>query len=268
MNLARTGLFFAAFSASLCAQSYGNNPRAGAFASINGIRMYYEVYGAGDPVVLLHGNSGSIAGHSRRIEYFSRYYKVIAIDSRAHGKSVDTSSVLTYEMMAKDIHDLLDTLRVDSAYIWGQSDGAILALLLAIQYPEKVRKAAGMACNLRPDTTAVLPEIAKWASDYAMTTHNKKAKQLFTLLMDHPHISTDQLHHIRIPFMVMVGDRDAIRLEHALEIFRNIPNGFLFVMPASTHFGVYEHPEWFNLIVDDFFRQSFRVRTSLEAFTQ
>jgi len=181
MGFRKTAFLLLGISSSLLAQSYGNNPRAGAYASINGIRMYYEVYGKGEPLVLLHGNGGSIAGHSKRIEYFSRYYKVIAIDSRAHGKSIDTLSVLNYDMMTRDIHDLLDTLKVDSAYVWGQSDGAILALLLAIHYPEKVRKAAGMASNLRPDTSAVLPEIANWAAQYGAQTQSKKEKQLFKL---------------------------------------------------------------------------------------
>ena len=249
------------------AQSYGNNKDAGGYASINGIQMYYEVYGKGEPLVLLHGNGGTIAGQRYRIDYFSKYYRVIAIDSRAHGKSIDTTSVLTYEMMAKDINDLLDVLQVDSAYIWGQSDGAILALLLSIHYPDKVKKAAGFAANLRPDTTAVQPEIQTWAKEVYKNVKGKQ-KQLFSLLINHPNIPDSDLQKIRAPFMVMTGDRDAIRLTHSIEIFNNIPTGFLFVMPASTHFGAYEHREWFNLILHDFFRKDFHPMSSLDAFLQ
>ncbi|MBL7960556.1 alpha/beta hydrolase [bacterium] len=246
---------------------YGNNPEAGKYASINGIKMYYEIYGTGMPVVLLHGNGGSIVGHSKRIEYFSKNYKVIAIDSRGHGKSIDTTSVLTYEMMAKDIHDLLDKLKIDSAMIWGQSDGAILALLLAIHYPEKVRKAAGYAANLRPDTTAVIPEIIDWAGTLNKKVTATKDKQLFRLVTEQPHIPVSDLTKIRAPFMVMMGDRDLIQFSHSVEIYKNIPKGFLFVMPGSTHFGVYEHPEWFNMILGDFFRNPFSTTTTLEKFT-
>ncbi|MBX7151216.1 alpha/beta hydrolase [bacterium] len=245
---------------------YGNNPSAGHYVSINGIQMYYEIYGSGAPLVLLHGNGGSIAGHSKRIEYFSKDYKVIAIDSRGHGKTIDTVSTLTYEMMAKDINDLLDTLHVDSAYIWGQSDGGILALLLAIHYPGKVRKAAGYALNLRPDTTAVLPEIALWVEGMLRNTRTKKEKQMMSLVQNHPHIPVADLHSIKAPFMVMMGDRDLIRYEHSIEIFENIPQGFLFVMPGSTHAGVYEHPAWFNIVVGDFFKNQFSTMTSLELF--
>lgn len=246
---------------------YGNNPQVGKYASINGIKMYYEIYGTGMPVVLLHGNGGSIVGHSKRIEYFSRNYKVIAIDSRGHGKSIDTTSVLTYEMMAKDINDLLDTLNIDSAMIWGQSDGAIIALLLAIHYPEKVRKAAGYAANLRPDTTAVLPEIVHWAEGIGKNASSTKDKQLMRLLMEQPHIPVSDLSKIKAPFMVMMGDRDLIQFSHSIEIFKNIPNGFLFVMPGSTHLGSYEHPDWFNMILGDFFQNNFSTITTLERFT-
>lgn len=245
---------------------YGNNSSAGHYTSINGIQMYYEIYGNGAPLVLLHGNGGSITGHTKRIEYFSKDYKVIAIDSRAHGRSIDTVSTLTYEMMAKDIHDLLDTLHVDSAYIWGQSDGGILALLLAIHYPGKVRKAAGYAINLRPDTTAVVPEIALWAEGMFKNAKSTKEKQLMNLLKNHPHIPVSDLRKITAPFMVMMGDRDVIRFEHSIEMFKNISQGFLFVMPGSTHFGVYEHPAWFNMVVGDFFRHQFSTTTSLEIF--
>lgn len=256
------------FSSGLCYSQtpYGNNPEAGKYASINGIKMYYEIYGSGTPVVLLHGNGGSIVGHSKRIEYFSKKYKVIAIDSRAHGKSIDTTSVLTYEMMAKDIHDLLDTLTIDSALIWGQSDGAILALLLAIHYPEKVRKAAGFAANLRPDTTAIIPEILEWAGTLSKQVISTKDKQLLRLVMEQPHIPVSDLNRIRAPFLVMMGDRDVIQFGHSIEIFKNIPTGFFFVMPGSTHFGVYEHPDWFNMILDDFFQKPFSTMTSLERF--
>jgi pimeloyl-ACP methyl ester carboxylesterase len=245
---------------------YGNNPKAGNYVSVNGIKMYYEIYGEGAPLVLLHGNGGSIRSQGNRIDYFSKKYKVIAIDSRAHGKTIDSTSVLNYELMAKDVNDLLDTLKIDSAYIWGQSDGGILAVLLSIHYPGKVRKAAGFGTNIRPDSTAILPELMRLVEGVAQSTKNKKEKQLMTLLINEPHIPVADLRKIRAPFMVMMGDRDAVQIEHSVEIFRNIPKGFLFVMPASTHFGVYEHPEWFNMIVEDFFTKPYRPITTLEAF--
>jgi pimeloyl-ACP methyl ester carboxylesterase len=258
---------FSAANISFSQTPYGNNPQAGKYVSVNGIWMYYEIYGNGMPLLLLHGNGGSIRGHAQRIEFFSRKYKVIAVDSRAHGKTIDSTSVLTYEMMAKDIHDLLDTLGIDSAYVWGQSDGGILALLLAANSPEKVRKAAGFGVNIRPDSTAILPELISLAQETLRNSRDKTERQHMSLVLNHPHISLDTLRQIHAPFLVMSGDRDAIQLEHSIEIFRNIPQGFFFVMPASTHFGVYEHPEWFNMILDDFFQKPLRPVTTFERFT-
>ena len=118
--------------------NYGDNKEAGNYKKINGINLYYEIYGTGKPLIFLHGSGGSIRGASGRIEYFKKYFKVIAIDSRGHGKSIDTTTKqLTYVQMANDIKVLLDSLNIDSAFVQGQSDGAILGLLLAINYPRQ-----------------------------------------------------------------------------------------------------------------------------------
>src|SRR5215217_945212 len=123
--------------------NYGDNKEAGNFKKINGINLYYETYGTGKPLIFLHGNGGSIFSARAKIEYFKKYFKVIAIDSRAHGKSIDTTTaILTYSQMANDINVLLDSLHIDSAYVSGQSDGGILGLLLAIHYPNKISKLA------------------------------------------------------------------------------------------------------------------------------
>jgi pimeloyl-ACP methyl ester carboxylesterase len=109
---------------------YGENGSVGKYANIRGIKMYYEVYGTGQPLLLIHGNSGSIGDMSNQIEYFSKKYQVIAADSRDHGKTLDTlnmADTLSYEMMADDYNALLDYLKIDSADIIGWSDGGSMA---------------------------------------------------------------------------------------------------------------------------------------------
>ena len=128
--------------------------------------MYYETYGKGEPLLIIHGNGGSINDFRYQIPYFSKGYKVILADSRAQGKSVDASDSLSYEMMTDDLSALLDTLHMDSVYVIGWSDGGINGLLLAMRHPEKVKKLAVTGANLWPDTTAVDPFIYKWAMDY------------------------------------------------------------------------------------------------------
>lgn len=247
---------------------YGNNKEAGHYVAVNGINMYYEVYGEGKPLVLLHGNGGSIAGQQGRIEYYQKYFKVIAIDSRAHGKSIDTlTKKLTYDQMAKDVNDLLTNIHVDSAYIWGQSDGGILALLLAIHYPGKVAKAASFGANTYPGKKAIFDEIDQMVVDTLKKTKDAHTRLLYDLLDKEPHISKADLGKITAPFLIMSGDRDAIRLEHTLEIFYAIKNANLFIMPGASHFGSREKPDLFNMVLMDFFNKPFSKKSTVEIFT-
>src|SRR5215208_6456222 len=153
--------------------NYGDNRDAGNFKKINGINLYYEIYGTGKPLIFLHGNGGSIRGARAKIEYFKKYFKVIAIDSRGHGKSIDTTTKqLTYLQMTSDIKVLLDSLNIDSAFVQGQSDGGILGLLLAINFPGKISKLATYGANMFPGKKAVFDEIDNLVLDTLKATKN------------------------------------------------------------------------------------------------
>ena len=136
---------------------YGANPAAGRTFTHDGVRLYYEVYGAGEPVLLVHGNGGSIADLSAQIAHFRKRYKVIAMDSRDHGKSGDSPDKLTYEKMTDDLAALLDHLKAGPVNVLGWSDGGIEALLLGIRHPAKVKKIAAMAANLNPERGRLYP---------------------------------------------------------------------------------------------------------------
>src|SRR5579875_3346680 len=136
---------------------YGNNASAGRYYNIRGIKMYCEMYGSGKPLLLIHGNGGSIKAFDKTIPYFAKHYKVIAVDSRSQGKSEDEKDSLSFEMMADDFAALLDTLHIDSADVIGWSDGGINALLLAIRHPEKVKRLAATGANLWPTADAFRP---------------------------------------------------------------------------------------------------------------
>src|ERR1700730_16529691 len=138
---------------------YGDNKTAGHYLAARGFKMYYETYGKGEPLLFIHGNGGSLGNFSNQIPFFSMHYKVIAVDSRAQGKSADAGDSLTFEMMADDFNTLLDSLQLDSCYVIGWSDGGISALLLALRHPEKVKKMVVSGPTLWPDTTGVAPFI-------------------------------------------------------------------------------------------------------------
>ena len=245
---------------------YGHNPATGKYYDIRGFKMYVEVYGQGKPLLFIHGNGGSINNFTKQIPYFAQKYKVIIADSRAQGKSADQNDSLSYEMMADDYAALLDAMKIDSAYVVGWSDGGINGLLMAIRHPEKVKKLAVTGANLRPDTTAVPQEIwdmvtpvyAGLKSKADKNEMEKGAYKLFKLLVENPHIPLSDLKKITCPTLVIGGDHDVIKEEHTMEIYKNIPNAYLWILPNSGHSTPIVYTTEFNFKIDDFFKNPYR----------
>lgn len=245
---------------------YGNNKVAGKYYDIRGFKMYCEVYGKGQPVLIIHGNGGSISNFVNQIPYFSKKYKVIIADSRAQGKSADKGDSLSYEMMADDYAALLDAMKIDSADVIGWSDGGINGLLLAIRHPEKVKKLAVTGANLVPDSTAVPQEIWNMVTPAYTMMKSKKDKnememtgfKLMRLLVENPHIPLSDLHTIKCPTLVIGGDHDVIKEEHTMLIYKNIPKAYLWILPNSGHSTPVVYKNDFNKNVDNFFSTPYR----------
>jgi len=248
---------------------YGKNPQAGHYVNTRGFRMYYEVYGKGEPLLIIHGNGGSINNFLYQIPYFSARYRVILADSRAHGKSPDPGDSLSYEMMTDDLNALLDTLHVTQANVIGWSDGGINGLLLAIRHPDKVKKLAVTGANLSPDAKAVDPWGFKWAkglNDQAdsmaragkLDKDMKNQRKIIHLLSYEPHITPEQLKTIRCPTLVIGGDHDVILPEHTMLIAKSIPQSYLWILPNSGHSTPIYYKDDFNRVVDDFFTRPYR----------
>lgn len=239
--------------------NYGDNKKAGKFANVNGIKIYYEIYGEGAPLLVLHGNGGSVASASAFYAELSKKYKVIAVDNRAQGKSTDTNEPLNYDIMASDINALLDQIHVDSAFIWGQSDGAILGLIMAMDHPSKVKRVIAYGVNTVPDSSAVFGWAVTAVNRTIANSKDPKEVKLYTMMRDYPNIPYQKLHTITAPCLIMGGDRDVIRPEHLVKIFQNIPNSQLCIMPGSTHGGSWENHEAFLTILNNFFTKPFRM---------
>ena len=243
---------------------FGNNSKAGKYYTVRGIKLYTEEYGTGKPLVLFHGNGGSISSMSAIIPYFSKKYRTIALDSRAHGKSVDSGDSLSFEMMADDVAYLLDQMKIDSAYIIGWSDGGIIALELAMRHPEKIRRLASTGANLWPDSTALLPGLWKDEKKYfdsqtgkaKITSEEKNSWKVFMLDWEQPNISLASLRKIQTPSLIISGDHDIIRIEHTVRIFQNIPKAELWILPDSGHGTLIEHAMEFCETVDKFFNSN------------
>lgn len=245
---------------------YGKNKAAGKYYTIRGFKMYCEVYGSGQPLLIIHGNGGSINNFVYQIPYFSKKYKIIIADSRAQGKSIDNGDSLTYEMMADDYAALLDAMKIDSAYVIGWSDGGINGLLLSIRHPEKVKKLAITGANLVPDTSAVsqnilnmvLPTLTDLENKPSKTVQEKNTLKLFRLLVEQPHISLTDLQRIACPTLVIGGDHDVIKEEHTMLIYKNIPQSYLWILPGSGHSTPIVYKDDFNKVVDRFFMKAYK----------
>ncbi|HXB06120.1 MAG TPA: alpha/beta hydrolase [Puia sp.] len=251
---------------------YGSNKAAGHYLNTRGIRLYYETYGKGAPLLLFHMNGESMKVFYNQIPWFSRYYHVIAVDSRAHGRSTDASDSLSFEEMADDFNALCDSLHLDSCYVIGWSDGGISALLLALRHPEKVKKMVVSGPNLWPDTTGVAPYIFHYMENEADSLHHKgtltaaEKNLLKTTELDlyQPHITLEQLHAIKCPTMVVGGDHDGIPSLHLWQISQNIPQSYLWIVPNSGHSVVIYKKDQFNPLVRDFFLQPYRTIKGLD----
>ncbi len=244
---------------------YGNNPAAGKYYSVRGIKMYTEVYGAGKPLLLIHGNGGSMKAFADNIPYFSKKYKVITVDSRAQGKTIDNNDSLSFEMMADDFAALLDAMHIDSTYVIGWSDGGINALLLALRHPDKVIRLASTGANMTPDSGALTPSTWKDEQKHYEADKNKprttlKEKndwKIFMLDWLQPNVPPENLRGIKCPSLIIIGDHDLITIEHTAAIYRNIPKAYLWIVPNSGHATLKEHRDEFDNLVNKFFTQPF-----------
>lgn len=238
--------------------AYGKNDSAGHRVTVNGIELYYETYGQGEPLLLLHGNSQSIQAFTYQIPEFAKHYRVIAVDTRGQGRSSEDGERYTYELFADDMKALLDKLNLDSVNVVGWSDGGNTGLLLALNYPAKVKKLVTMGANIYINDNvvdrSVLQEIEKrrktWEADTSGTAQN--AARLMTLLLTEPNRVYEDLRAIHCPVLVMAGENDIIKENHTRNIAANLPKGTLHIASGEDHYFPVNHPAEFNAIVLDF----------------
>jgi pimeloyl-ACP methyl ester carboxylesterase len=248
---------------------YGDNPTAGKTIELNGVKHYYEVYGSGAPLLLIHGNSTGIKGWAAQIDYFAKLYTVYAIDCRGRGKSNLGPDSLTYIGQAKDMAALILQLKLENVSVMGKSDGAIVALLMGIYFPAHLHKIVSFSANVFPDTTALYPATVADIHNERVNAEKmlaaKDTTQYWYLIQQRnrmmefqPHLTAADLHKIMIPTLVISCDRDVIKEEHTLFIYQNIPNAHLAILSGETHHVPRKNPELFNITVAKFLREPFR----------
>ena len=221
------------------------------------IELFYREKGSGEPLVLLHGNGEDGSYFVHQIEHFQSRYRVIALDTRGHGRSPRGSAPFTIRQFALDLYDFLRAHEIPSAVLLGFSDGANIAMQFALDHPEMVRALILNGGNLDPSgvrrSTQLPIELGyRIAKHFASRSAGaRKNAELLGLMVNDPNISPLELAKLTMPTLVVCGTKDMIRESHTRMIAENIPNARLVILPGD-HFVANRHPAEFNQVVDDF----------------
>eukprot|EP01133_Synstelium_polycarpum_P013504 gene13503-15908_t len=226
--------------------NYGKNKK-GTFTDVGNAKIYYEIYGKGAPLLLLHGNNGSIADFYQQIPAFSKNYQVIALDTRGQGRSTDlTGHEYSYEQFAADLYKVIQHLQLSKVNIVGWSDGGNTGLIFNAAHPELVGKLVTIGANLNPSGVdkAIMDGFKQQLSENKTTD-----PRLLKLMLSQPDITSEQLDHIKNPVLIIAGSKDVIREEHTRFIHQQIRNSELEIIPNSTHYVPFEQPEKLNEVI-------------------
>jgi pimeloyl-ACP methyl ester carboxylesterase len=250
---------------------YGSNH--GHYLDVYDTQIYYEEYGEGIPLLLLHGGSGSIVHFENFIPSLAEKFRVIAIDSPGHGRS-EMSDSLSYQLLADYFSKCIDILKLDSVYIVGWSDGGNAALILAADRPEKVKRALISGANSRLDgiaaheyesVTSVNPENVErhwgsWKEEYLQMAHKnndwkKFVTDLGVMWRQEIYVPHEKVEKIEARFLIVIGDRDLITLEHGVEMYYTIDGSELLVLPNTGHMTFWDKPKIISEFAKEFFKQ-------------
>lgn len=236
------------------------------YAPVNGIEMYYAIWGQGEPLILLHGGLANTEYFGNQVPEFAKHYKVIAVNSRGHGRSTRNAEPYSYRLMATDVVALMDHLKIDKASIVGWSDGGIIGIDIALHNPERLNRVFAFGANtnvkgLKPDIDRN-PTFAKYiertGKDYERLSKTPKdfenfVNQIAQMWTTQPDYKPEELARITTPIAIADGERDeAIRQEHNVEMSKAIPGAKLVILPGVSHFAMLQNPELFNKAALDF----------------
>ncbi|MGL6038206.1 MAG: alpha/beta fold hydrolase, partial [Soonwooa sp.] len=208
-------------------------------------KIYYETYGEGPILVLLHGNGGSISDFYKQIPFFEKHYKVIAIDTRGQGRSTNLSKEnYSYEAFADDLLEIVQQLKLSNINIVGWSDGGNTGLIFAKNYPELVDKLVIIGANLYPEGVheSLLNDIK---NDFE-NEENTDDKRLLKLMLTQPTLKPEDINLIKIPTLVVAGETDVIKKEHTELIQKSLPTSELFIVKKAGHYVPFEQAKILN----------------------
>ncbi|WP_333597642.1 alpha/beta hydrolase [Chryseobacterium flavum] len=254
-------------------------PSESGYAEVNGLKMYYEVYGEGKPLVLLHGAYMTIPLNWSEIIPMFKGRKIIVAEMQGHGRTRDIDRKISYEAMADDVSGLLKHLKIDRADILGYSMGGGITFQLAVRHPEQVRRLIVLSGSYAhdgwwPDVetsfSTINAEVFKGSpieKQYDSLGNDPKhfpefVKKVISIDLE-PYDWSRDVKNIKAPLFMAIGDADGIQYEHALDLFRalgggkmgdihGLPQSRLAIIPGTTHIGMMYRMDWLVPMIDDF----------------
>lgn len=252
----------------------------GNYASVNGLEMYYEIHGTGEPLVVIHGAYMSIVTMGEIIPRLAETRQVIAVELQGHGRTADIDRPLSMEQMADDVAALMAEIGVEQADIFGYSLGGGVAMQIAMRHPEVVRKlvvasitynSEGLHPGMMDMLDTITPELfvgTPWEQDYMRIAPNPEdfptlVEKLVELDRQIQDWSPELIQAITAPTLIIAGDSDIMRPEHVVDMFRlrgggvngdlaGLPNSQLAILPGTTHINVIYRVDWLNSMIGEF----------------
>ncbi len=221
------------------------------------IELYFAEYGSGFPFVLLHGNGGSSEYFKNQLEDFSKSYRVITVDTRGHGNSPRGTAPFTLSQFADDLKEFLDCRKIAKIHLLGFSDGANIAMLFALKYPEYIEKLildGGNLCSSGVKAFFQIPVEFGFLTASVLSRKSKdalKKKEMLSLMIGQPNIKPRELGALKMPTLVMAGTADVIKDKHTRLIASSIPGAKLCIL-KGPHSIAEKNSTAFNKAVLDF----------------
>ena len=242
-------------------------PEQSGAAPVNGIKIWYAVFGHGEPVILLHGGLANANYWGNQIRALEDQYQVIVMDSRGHGRSTRDATPYGYDLMASDVLGLMDFLKLKQASLVGWSDGAIIGLDIALHHPDRLTRLFAFAANSDPSGVADIGNspvfnafIARAETEYQKLSPTPNGYKDFLAQIEkmwatQPKWTAAQLKTITVPTWIVDADHDeAIKRENTEFMAAHIPNAGLLLQPEVSHFSFIQDPEQFSADVLHFLR--------------
>jgi pimeloyl-ACP methyl ester carboxylesterase len=245
---------------------FSGKAHGGQHIRVDDVSIFCETFGAGPPVLVLHGGLGYIEDMSFQIMALAKSHFVIAVDSRGHGRSTGANGPLSYSLMSDDMVKVLDSLKINRVDAVGWSDGGIIGLDLAMRHPERIRRLVAISANYNPDGLGYTPsveEVPRIALRYWLLAPNPAQwpdlyRNVFAMWRTQPQYTLNDLGHIKAPTLVMAGEYDLIKREHTDQLAKAIPGSYESIIAHATHLVPIEKPDIVNSKILNFLDESIR----------